>query len=265
MPAYSLNGQERYARRAGDPELPTAVFLHPLMLNSMFWWDQLRGLGDVRHCIAPDLPGFGRSEPLRLDGIDLGELARDVLACLDEWGVRQPVDLVGLSASALVAALVAAAAPKRVRSLTLMSAPFIETMGEAYDRYRSEMARLAVVEDKGVVFRRMLDYVVGPNLGLMERARYRSMLEETRYEMLVAFLTRTTVALPADLDRRLTMPILFPVGEHDTLMSPSQAGEQASRFADARVETIDGCGRFPPLERPAALNDALRRFWARAT
>ena len=261
MPTFEIDGGERFVRERGDRQAPVALFLHPFMLNSRFWWDQLAGLSDIRRCLAPDLPGFGRSDPLRVDRIDLQEYADDVLRCLDQWGVAEPVDVVGLSGSAIVSVLLAVRAPDRVRSLALMSAPFIATMGEVYDRYKSEMARLAVVEDKGVVVRRMLDYVVGPGLGLLERARYRSMFEETRYEMLVAFLTRTSVTLPNDLNARLTMPILFPIGEHDTLVSPDQTKAQAEALPDARIQRIDGCGRFPPLERPDQLNSALRRFW----
>ena len=262
MGCFEIDGRERFVRTRGASDLPPAVFLHPFMLNSRFWWDQLDGLSDIRFCLAPDLPGFGRSDPLRIDRIDLGEYADDLLRCLDVWGIGDPVDLVGLSGSAIVAALAAARAPHRVRSLTLMSAPFIETMGEAYDRYKAEMARLVVVEGKAVVYRRMLDYVVGPGLGLAERARYRSMFEETRAEMFVAFFTRTTVKLPQDLAARLDLPVLFPIGENDTLISPEQAQAQADTLGNARVERIDGCGRFPPIERPDRLNAALRRFWS---
>jgi pimeloyl-ACP methyl ester carboxylesterase len=262
MGCFEIDGRERFVRTRGASDLPPAVFLHPFMLNSRFWWDQLEGLSDIRFCLAPDLPGFGRSDPLRIDRIDLGEYANDLLRCLDTWGIDGPVDLVGLSGSAIVAVLAAALAPERIRSLALMSAPFIETMGEAYDRYKAEMARLVVVEDKSVVYRRMLDYVVGPGLGLTARARYRSMFEETRAEMFVAFLTQTSVRLPEDLSTRLAMPVLFPVGEHDTLISPEAAQAQAGTLANARIERIDSCGRFPPIEQPDRLNAALRRFWS---
>lgn len=258
---FEVDGRERFARMRGSPELPCAVFVHPFMLNSLFWWDQLEGLSNVRHCVALDLPGFGRSEPFDLRAIDLEAYARDLLRTFDALGIAGPVDLVGLSGSAMVSVIAAVAAPERVASLTLMSAPFIDSMGPAYDRYRAEMARLAVVEDKGVVFRRMLDYVVGRSLGLPERARYRSMLEETRYEMLVAFLTNTKFALPGDIAGRLIQPVLFPVGDQDSLISPDQTQAQAGTLRDARVVVLPDCGRFPPIEAPTALNAALEEFW----
>jgi pimeloyl-ACP methyl ester carboxylesterase len=216
----------------------------------------------VRTCWAPDLPGFGGSEPLRLDRIDLGEYADDLLAWLDAVGVDEPVDAVGLSGSALVVALACYRSPARFRSLTLMSAPFRSTMGEAYDRYKAEMARLAVVEDKGVMFRRMTEYVTGAGMSLLAKARYRSMMEDTRLESIVAFMTATRVELPGDLAERLPVPVLLPIGDGDTLIGADEARALAARMPRGHVADVAGSGRFPPLERPEALNALLREFWA---
>jgi 3-oxoadipate enol-lactonase len=260
MKCVPIEDEMRYFRRAGAG--PVAVFLHPFMLNSRFWLDQLADLRDVRTCIAPDMPGFGQSTSLRLDLIDLHEYADDLLAFLDELGIDGPVDAVGLSGSAMVLAFACAKAPQRFRSLALMSAPFRGSMGVAYDRYRAEMARLAVVEDKGVVFRRMTEYVTGAGMSLAAKARYRSMLEEARTESIVAFMTATRVDMPEDLADRITVPVLLPVGEEDSLIGLEEARQLEKRMRDCRVAPIPGCGRFPPLEQPAALNRLLREFWA---
>jgi pimeloyl-ACP methyl ester carboxylesterase len=262
MPTRSLTigDGERTYRRAGNG--PPALFVHPFMLNSRFWLDQLSGLADVRTCWAPDLPGFGGSDPLRLDRIDLGEYADDLIGWLDAVGIREPVDAVGLSGSAIVVALACYRAPDRFRSLTLMSAPFRSTMGEAYDRYKAEMARMAVVEDKSVMFRRMTEYVTGSGMSLLAKARYRSMMEDTRLESIVAFMTATRVELPDDLAERLTVPVLLPIGDGDTLIGAEEARALAARMPQGRVAAITGSGRFPPLERPDLLNACLREFWA---
>ncbi len=68
--------------------------------------------------VAPDLRGHGQSgwEP----PWDVGTHVADVLETLDSLGVREPVEIVAHSFGGLVACRVAAAAPTRVRSLTLL-------------------------------------------------------------------------------------------------------------------------------------------------
>ena len=68
--------------------------------------------------IAPDLRGHGQSgwEP----PWDVDTHAADVLATLDAVGVADPVEIVAHSFGGLVACRVAACAPERVRSLTLL-------------------------------------------------------------------------------------------------------------------------------------------------
>jgi pimeloyl-ACP methyl ester carboxylesterase len=259
MKCIPIEEGARHFRRVGAG--PVALFLHPFMLNSRFWLDQLAGLSDFRCCLAPDMPGFGRSDPLHLDRIDLHEYADDLLCFLDTLGVEGPVDAVGLSGSAMVLAYACAKAPHRFRSLALMSAPFRGSMGVAYDRYRAEMARLAVVEDKGVVFRRMTEYVTGSGMSLAAKARYRSMLEEARTESIVAFMTATRVDMPADLAERIPVPVLLPIGDEDSLIGMDEARQMVARMRDCHIVPIPGSGRFPPLEQPEVLNRVLREFW----
>src|SRR3989304_5962559 len=62
MPDARVNGNMLFYRESGEG--PPAVFIHGFPLDHSLWLDQLKGLAHVRHCIAPDLRGFGRSEPM---------------------------------------------------------------------------------------------------------------------------------------------------------------------------------------------------------
>jgi lipase len=68
--------------------------------------------------IAPDLRGHGRSgwEP----PWDVPTHVADLLETLDAHGVDMPVEVIGHSFGGLIACALAARAPKRVRSLTLL-------------------------------------------------------------------------------------------------------------------------------------------------
>src|SRR5580700_10150382 len=48
-------------REAGNPNLPTVLFLHGNPTSSYLWRNIIPLVAPVAHCIAPDLIGFGQS------------------------------------------------------------------------------------------------------------------------------------------------------------------------------------------------------------
>lgn len=241
---------------------PVALFLHPFLMNSALWLDQLNALGDIRRCIAPDMRGWGRSEAVTDTRLDLYEYARDVVSFLEAARVEGPVDIVAMSVSSFIAGLVYEMAPDRVRSLTLISSAFDFERNLPYERYQKEMARVAVVEGKDAVFRRFDEYIDGPNSTLHMRARYKQMLSESRTEMIVAHLTNSgsTPARP-DLPGKITVPVMIPAGSEDSIFSMDRFNDIATAYPNATVVPIEGAGRLIPLESPEVFNRALREFW----
>ena len=241
---------------------PPAVFLHSFLMHSALWLDQLNGLSDIRRTIAPDLRGWGYSEPVTDNPLDYAQYAADIVTFLDAIGVEDKIDLVGMSATAFIAGLVYERIPDRVASLTLISGNFALGSNPVYENYQRELARTVTVEGKDVLFRRFDDYIDGPFNGLHARARYKQMLLDTRTEMFVAFLTGTgrTPGRP-DLPAKVQVPVLLPVGTADIVFTPEDVERRAGIFPDARVVQIETAGRLLPLESPVELNAALRDFW----
>jgi pimeloyl-ACP methyl ester carboxylesterase len=241
---------------------PPAVLLHSFLLSSNLWLDQLSGLADIRRCIAPDMRGWGRSEPVTDTFPDPDQYAADIVTFLDALRITEPVDLVGLSVGAFIAGLVYERIPNRVASLTLLSGTFDFPRDLPYERYQREVARLAVVEGKDTVFRRFDEYIDGPASSLHIRARYHQMLLDTRTEMLVAFLTSTGRTPPRpDLPAKIKVPVLLPIGGEDVVITPERADAMAKTFPNAEVVRVKGAGRLLSLEAPGELNAALRAFW----
>ncbi len=239
-----------------------AVFVHALLTDSRTWLDQLDGLADRRRLLAPDLSGQGFSSPMRLEKVSSDRYADELLEFLDALGLREPVDLVGLSGGGMIAAIACARRPERCRSLVLISTAFNDGAVDAAGiRYRAENARTVVIEGKDTLFRRFNEYIVGPEASLTARARYRTMLEQTPYEQFVAFLT-TAERIPRDqLPAQLKMPVMIPVGQGDSVLTPAMAAQTAKQFPDARVVVLPRAGRLLPIEAPTEFNEALRRFW----
>lgn len=263
MPSIRVGTHTIHYREAASATTQrTAVFVHAFLTDSRYWLDQLQGLHDLRRCIALDQLGFGQSDPLIVDRIEPEVYAGQLLDFIDALGLDEPVDLVGFSGGAIVAAVVAERAADRISSLVLSSSAFTTGPDEPYRRYQQEMARLVIVEGKDALFRRFSEYIFGHSPSLIARARYKTMLEAASYEMFVAMLTGQTLAARPDLPTRIRCPVLLPVGEEDAVVSAAHAEELARLFPHATVARIPASGRLLALENPAAFNDAIRRFWS---
>lgn len=258
--ATAVNDTVLHYREAGEGA--PVIFLHAYLLNSHLWLDQLTGLSDFCQCIAVDLRGFGESAPYTATYLDPYLYAEDILAFIEARNFDEPVHLVGMSVGAFIAGLVYDKAPDKIASLTIISAPFDWKPDPVYARYQQAMARLAVVEGKDAVFRRFDEYIDGPTTSLHMRARYKSMLEDTRTEMLVAHLTNGGTTKPRpDLYDKIDVPVLLPIGTADSVVSLDLTEEIRKKFRDARVVEIENAGRLLSLENADALNKALRDFW----
>ena len=102
----NLSNVQVYYREKGQGR--PVVFVHPLLTDSRMWLDQLAGICEQRRCLAPDASGHGFSSPITFSKVDSGRYADELLEFLDAVGVREPVDLVGLSGGGNIAALACA-------------------------------------------------------------------------------------------------------------------------------------------------------------
>lgn len=110
---------ETHLWEAGDGE--PVVFVHGNLSAGAVWREQLDLLPSGFRGIAPDLRGFGESEPAPVDATrGLGDFADDVEALLDALGV-DAAHLVGHSMGGGVVLHLATARPGRALSLTLVA------------------------------------------------------------------------------------------------------------------------------------------------
>jgi 3-oxoadipate enol-lactonase len=242
-------------------EGPPVVFVHALLLDSRLWLDQLDALCQQRRCFAPDFSGHGFSSPLLQTQVDPQRFAAELNEFMDRVGIKDPAHIVGLSAGGLIATLFCQKHSDRCRSLTLISTTLDGQLDAAGARYRAENARTVVLEGKDTLFRRFNEYIVAPSASLHVRARYRSMLEQTPYETLVAFLTTRSFAIVEPSPALRAIPVMIPVGTGDAVVSVAQARQLSNFFNNTQVVTLESVGRLLPLEAPKELNSALSQFW----
>ncbi len=257
--ALEVNGVRLFYIEAGEG--PLALLVHGFPLDHRMWLDQLGNLGD-RRCLAVDLRGFGRSAPLR-GGLSMELLADDLAGVVGQLGESQ-ADVIALSMGGYAALALWELYPEMVRSLALIDTRAEADTAEGKGR-RDAMARQTVERGRGWLAGTMLPTLLAPTAGLTVRARVRTMIEETRYETVVAALE----AMRDRTDRRVVLqtidvPVLVLVGELDEVTSPDAARQMANEVTGARLVEIPQAGHLSPLERPDDVNHALAGFLAGA-
>ena len=110
-----------HLRRAGDPALPLLLLIHQSPSHSGMYEALMAALADRFHCIAPDLPGFGESDPAP-SPVTIGDYARVCEAALPETG---SATVFGHHGGAAVAVELAVLRPDRVASLVLSGPPLV--------------------------------------------------------------------------------------------------------------------------------------------
>jgi pimeloyl-ACP methyl ester carboxylesterase len=235
----------------GPSGAPAIVFVHGTRLTRSAWAGQLDGLGGEFRAIALDLPAHGT----RADETFTLERATDLLAdTIRDHASGGRAVVVGLSLGGYVAMALAARQPERVRGLVLAGAT-AEPVGVGSLPYRA----LAVV----------LDRFDGPRLSRLNAWFFRTRYPAEIAEPIVAggFWSKGgATALRELFGQRFVPrlaaysgPTLILNGEWDLLFRLS-AGTFADAAADARRVRLAGALHLSNLDRPAAFNEAVRRF-----
>jgi pimeloyl-ACP methyl ester carboxylesterase len=270
--AYRQTGERQTGERQTG-ERPAAVFVHGVFLSADLWSRQLEGLADIRRCLAVDLLAHGKSacpdEPLTVT-----LQAEMIVAFLDALGL-QSVDLIGNDSGGAIVQLVAAAAPGRVRSLTLTNCDTHDNWPPEAFRPVHEMATAGILagalralaedlpaargtlasgfEDVDV----LTDEAVGGFFGgFASGAR-----AETVQGYVAGMDNAVTVAIRDDLSR-LGVPTLIVWGTGDEFFDVGWARWLAETIpGTVGCVELAGAKLFFPAERWSEFNAELRRLW----
>jgi pimeloyl-ACP methyl ester carboxylesterase len=118
-----LHVRTAFPTTGGFDELATLFCLHPVEASSRTFSRLLPELADLRSVYAPDLPGYGESDPSPTGSMADAAIAISDLA--NDLRLRQ-IDVLGVQYGAGVALELAAARPELVRRLVLAGVPAAE-------------------------------------------------------------------------------------------------------------------------------------------
>ena len=241
---------------------PAVVFFHgPWGLT----WDPfLDALAHDFTVHAPQHPGTTPDAPddvYHLDGL------WDLVLCYDELlsalGLNETA-LVGHSFGGMVACELAAAYPQRVRRLALIDPvgfwrdadPVVNWMMLEPDALRARIFR----DPAGEAAQRMFGIAEPAAAAAAARVRLTWAMGATG-----KFIWPIPDKGLKKRIHRVTAPTLLVWGKEDRLVPPIYADEFTRRIPGARVQTVEGAGHAPQLERPEAVARMVREFLATAT
>lgn len=209
--------------------------------------------------LAWDAPGYGESA----DPDGPVDLPARVVAVLDDLGLEQ-VDLFGTSWGGVIATVVTARWPERVRTLVL--ADSTRGSGTSPDRAAAMRARLAELAEVGAERFAAVraPRLVSPGCDPATAEAVRAEMARVRlpgYGAAVQFMASTdTAALLPGIDR----PTLVLVGEDDVVTGVPESELLARTIPGARLTVVPGAGHCAVTERPAEVAAAMLDFWAAA-
>jgi len=122
-----VNGLDIFYREAGDVNKPTILLLHGYPTSSHMFRNLITDLSVRYHVLAPDYPGFGRSDQPKMKDFDytFDNMANIVEGFLKELKVKK-YSIYLMDYGAPIGFRIAAKYPKRVESLIIQN-------GNAYD------------------------------------------------------------------------------------------------------------------------------------
>ena len=213
--------------------------------------------------VVPELPGFGRSQPI------LGELAdiADRMAeAVKEASGGQAAIVLGNGYGGFVALQMATRHPGIAARFIFADcgAAFSEDGRQAFRNMEAAAKAKGLAAITDVALRRLFApefQAQHPDLMADRRAAFLKTDED---------VFRAACAQLAGLDLRgelstVKVPALVIVGEHDEATPPPMSHELAAGLPDARLKIIPGCAHIPQLQAPGVFLNTIADFLPVAT
>lgn len=265
----TVNGVRMHYVEAGTGDC--VLFLHGFPQSWYAWRHQLGALADRYRVAAPDLRGYNETD--RRPPYDTDTLVADVLALMDRLGERR-VHLVGHDWGGVLAWLVAAYYPDRVRTLTVCNAPHPAVFRRAIWQPRQLLRSFYIflfqvpwLPERLLASRsyhRLARFIINDTRpGTFTREDVRFMLASWRRQGLGGGIDwyRAAFRRPRMLrpTPRVTVPALLIWGEDDAALGVETIRGTEKHAAHLRVELLANVSHWVQEEEPEAVTALIRQ------
>lgn len=249
----------------GDP----TVLLHGWPTSSYLWRKIMEPLAEISQVIAPDLPGFGKSDKPINASYSLDYHLKVLDSFFDKLGIRQ-TDIVVHDLGGPVGLLWAVRNPGKVRRLVILNTVIYPEIS-IWVKLFMLMAKLPFIKNwlvspfgisqamkLGVMNKEVLTgEVISEYQTPFASSEARQVLLKTLTGLSIKQLQEIADKLPG-----LNVPIRMIYGERDFLLPGIGAEMQRlqKERPDAVITAIPGCGHFLQEDQPERLSRLLKEF-----
>ncbi|MPQ97052.1 alpha/beta fold hydrolase [Modestobacter sp. I12A-02628] len=264
----------RRVRYRDEGSGPVVLLLHGIARSLEDWDPQVPLLAGRYRVLAPDLAGYGESEPLR-EPYSLPTLARSVEDLLDALGIDGPVHVAGNSLGGAVAMQLSVQAPPRVRTLTLVNSAGFGREVTATLRLLAirPLARLLLRRPTLAAARHTEQSLFAdPALATDERVRRGYRFAGRPHGTRVLLETASSLGglrgvhphwrrELLDQVRAHGIPTLVTWGDADRVLPATHLDGARRDLAHARTHLFPGTGHMPQIERADEFAELVQAFW----
>ena len=251
MANYNVGKSQVYVNIKGTGE--PLLFLHGVPDTSEVWDGIIESFSDNYLCIAPDLPGFGRTKSPRNFKYNLENLADFINQMLSSLNITGGVHMVIHDIGGIVGLAFAITHPDKVKSLTIMDTTFFsdyEWHAMAKTWRKPILGELAMY----LMGQKQFSAAMKKNAPILTDAQIQSNYDSLTWRnrrMILRFyraldpiiFKQWEVQLQA-LTQRFPTQVIW--GEKDTFLPVTLA----KRFGSDIVHILKNTGHWPMLEQP---------------
>lgn len=252
-----LKDQVVHYWHSGDVQQLPILLLHGAIGNAWTQWAEvIPFLSDEYRLIAPDLPGYGQSDPL--PDMRLEALIAWVDQLLTALEINEAV-IIGNSFGALLGRLLAAQKPQRVPALIMCNGgvipvvpPLARTLAQMPIMGRFLFHRIS----KSTLSKSNLESVIRVQSVLTPQFYAQVRANQPSLRRLMQALTVSTI--PSE--RIPAIPVLLLWGEEDSISPLVVAKHIQNEIPGAQLAPIAETGHLPQVEAPEVFASQVRLF-----
>ncbi len=247
---------------------PPVLLIHGWGGSGRYWRGTVERLRDRFSLIVPDLPGVGRSLPVRR-AFDMPAQVAAIEALLAHLGHAR-VQLVGHSMGGGLAILLAARRPELVERLVLTAISLFRNDAERafFQQITSVAGALMRLRGRWMAEIPFLARQFGarffyriPNDAALLKAGFLDYLEMDHDTAVASARSAADQAIDAAA-RAIQAPTLLVAARQDQVMPPRNVPYTLAAIPGSHVHWIEQCGHFPMLEHPDEYAAVVREFLA---
>lgn len=261
---YSFNGSPCAYLRGGNG--PLVVLLHGSAVTKTYWRQIMQILSPYYQVMAFEVPGYNVDGPLYWTRFTFKHLSQWLAETLDAVGVspNTPLHVVGYCSGAALSSYFAATHPERVRSLTLLSIPYIYV-----DPHMTLEERKAILESRWVEneeeFYALLKkaFADPPYIPAMAVKRYVRNMQGKRnlFAQMVEDTCSSSPLLVSKLGQ-IKIPTLAMTGDRDSLSPIDYMQRLALSIPQLKQHVIPKCSHLSLVEQPEIIGRHILDFFA---